>query len=106
MSITPFLIESLYYLKKNKTYTTVEFKVWGNCGKCKARIQNTLKVKGIKKAKWNIDTKMLTAIFNSKIISLEQIHEMLASVGHDTEKLYSTKKEYSNLPECCKYTRE
>ena len=29
MSITPFLIENLYYLKKNRTYTTVEFKVWG-----------------------------------------------------------------------------
>lgn len=106
MSIVPSVIEYLYYLKKNRKYTTVEFKVWGNCGKCKSRIENALKVNGIKKAKWNMDTKMLNIVFNPKIISLEQIHEKLALVGHDTEELYTTKEKYRNLPECCKYTRK
>lgn len=106
MSVIPSVIEYLYYLKKNKTYTTVEFKVWGNCGKCKARIENALKVEGVKKAKWDIDTKLLTVIFNPKVIKLEQIHENIASVGHDTEELYTRKNEYRKLPECCKYKRE
>lgn len=106
MSIIPFVIENLYYLEKKRTYTTVKFKVWGNCGKCKARIEKALKAKGVKKAKWNMDTKMLTTIYNPKIISLEQIHEKLALAGHDTEELYTTKEKYRILPECCKYTRE
>ena len=54
-------------------YTTVEFKVWGYSINCKARIENSLKVDGIIKAKWNRKTKMLTAIFNPEIVSLEQI---------------------------------
>jgi len=73
MSVIPSVIDCLFYLKKNRTYTTVEFKVWGYSSKCKARIENELKVDGIKKAKWNGDTKMLTAIFDPKIVSLEQI---------------------------------
>ena len=54
-------------------YTTVEFKVWGYSNTCKARIENSLKTNGIIKAKWNRGTKMLTTIFNSEIVSLEQI---------------------------------
>ena len=54
-------------------HTTEEFKVWGYSSKCKARIENSLKVNGIKKAKWNRKTKMLTAVFNPEIVSLEQI---------------------------------
>jgi copper chaperone CopZ len=106
MSSIPSVINYLYYLKKSKKYTTVEFKVWGNCGQCKARIEKSLKIKGVQKANWNLDTKMLTAVFDPKVISLEQIHEKLASVGHDTEDLYTTKTKYQNLPDCCKYTRE
>ncbi len=55
------------------TYTTKEFKVWGYSSKCKARIENSLKVNGIIKSKWNKDTKILIAIFNPTIVSLEQI---------------------------------
>ena len=54
-------------------YTTIEFIVWGYSSMCKARIENSLKVNGIIKAKWNRGTKMLTAIFNPEIVSLEQI---------------------------------
>jgi mercuric ion binding protein len=106
MSVIPSVIEYLHYLKKNKVYTTLKFKVWGNCGKCKTRIENALKVEGVKKAEWNMNTKMLTVTFKHKVISIEQIHENIASVGHDTEELYTRKKEFQKLPECCKYKRE
>lgn len=106
MSIIPFLIESLHYLEKKSKYTTVKFKVWGNCGKCKTRIENALKTDGIKKAKWDLETKMLTITFNPKLITLEKIHERLAIAGHDTTIFYTPSKKYRNLPECCKYTRE
>jgi len=82
MSPKPSAIDCLHYLKKNRTYTTVEFKVWGYRHKCKARIENELKVKGIKKAKWNEGTKMLTAIFNPKIVSLEQIQACFCRIPY------------------------
>jgi copper chaperone CopZ len=104
--IIPSAINHLFYLERNKNEVTVEFKVWGNCTMCKARIEKSLKVKGVKKAKWNMDTRMLTVVYNPKIISLEKIHERLASAGHDTEELYTTKRKYSKLPECCRYMRD
>lgn len=63
--------------KKNKRmilkYTTKKFKVWGHGFKCKSRIENSLKVKGIEKAIWNGETKILTVMFNPEIVSLDQI---------------------------------
>lgn len=106
MSVIPSVINYLYELKRNKKEVTVKFKVWGNCGKCKARIEKCLKCKGVKKGIWDMDSRMLTVTFNPKIISLEQIHEKLGRAGHDTEELYTTEKLYDHLPKCCKYIRE
>ncbi len=107
MSIIPFVVEEyLYSLKKHGKNVTVEIKVWGNCGKCKARIEKCLKVKGVKKAKWDMNSKILTLTYSPKIISLEKIHERLALQGHDSDNLYAPKTKYNNLPECCKYKRE
>lgn len=105
-ALIPSVINHLFYLERKKNEVTVEFRVWGNCTKCKARIEKALKVNGVKKAKWNMDTRMLTATYNSKIISLEKIHERLASVGHDTDELYTTKTKYGKLPKCCRYVRD
>lgn len=107
MSIIPFIVEEyLYSLKKHGKNVTVEIKVWGNCGKCKDRIEKTAKIKGVKKSKWDISAKILTLTYNPKIVKLEAIHENLAMAGHDTENLYAPKKKYMRLPNCCKYKRE
>ncbi len=63
------------------TYTTKGFKVWGYRSKCKARIENSLKVNGIIKAKWNKDTKILTVTFNPTIVSFEQIQTSFCMVA-------------------------
>ncbi len=106
MSVIPSVINYLYSLRKKGKEITVEMKVWGNCGKCKTRIEKSLKVKGVRKAKWDIDTKMLTVTYSPRVITLEKIHEKLALKGHDTEDLYAHKATYDRLPDCCKYTRE
>ena len=54
-------------------YTTIEFIVWGYSSMCKARIEKSLNVNGIIRVKWNRKTKILTAIYNPEIVSLEQI---------------------------------
>ena len=40
--------------------TTATIKVHGACIMCKERIENALKIRGIKKAAWDIPTQMLT----------------------------------------------
>jgi hypothetical protein len=83
--------------------TEAEFKVFGNCGMCKNRIEKTLKIKEVKLAKWNKNTKILTVAFLSSKITLDSLQQRIAAVGHDTENYKAPENVYSNLPECCLY---
>lgn len=83
------------------------FKVNGNCQMCKKRIESSIKdVKGVKKAKWDVNTKLLNVSYDSKKVTLEYIKNKVSSVGHDTEGIRASDKTYNNLPSCCQYKRE
>jgi periplasmic mercuric ion binding protein len=86
--------------------TTSTFKVWGNCEMCKETIEGSLKVTGVSKADWNVDTKMMTVSYDSSRISLDQIQKNIAGVGYDTEKYKGDDKAYHELAECCQYERK
>lgn len=79
------------------------FKVSGNCGQCKERIETALDQKGIKSAEWNIDTKDLDVVYVPEKITLEQIHHLVALSGHDTDKEKASDEAYKKLPDCCLY---
>ncbi len=95
------ITESNIYAKPKK----VEFKVFGNCGMCESRIEKALKVEGVKSADWDKDTKIVTVMFDPEKVSEEQMHKIMAEVGHDTEKFRASDEVYSKLPGCCKYER-
>jgi periplasmic mercuric ion binding protein len=78
-------------------------KVFGNCGMCKERIETALDQNGVKLASWDSKTKNLEVVYNSKKISEQQIHELIAGVGHDTEKVKAKNDVYAKLPFCCLY---
>lgn len=86
--------------KKN---VKADIKVYGNCGMCKERIETALDKTGIKHAAWSPETKNLEVVYNSKKITELQIHEVIASVGHDTDKVKAKTEVYANLPFCCLY---
>jgi hypothetical protein len=65
--------------------STIIFKVSGACEMCKQRIEQTLKLKGISSAVWDVDTKMLALSYNPQKISFSKIHKLIAGAGHDTE---------------------
>jgi copper chaperone CopZ len=85
---------------------TESFKVFGNCGMCKKRIEKAAQTDGVASAEWNKDTKMLTVVYDSVKISNDQIQKNVASVGHDTEKMSAEDKVYEKLPGCCLYERK
>lgn len=84
----------------------VMFKVYGNCGMCKSRIEKAAKsVEGVTTADWNKETKMIEVSFDSSKTAIDKVHKAIAKVGHDTE-LYKAKDEiYNALPACCLYDR-
>jgi len=80
------------------------FKVGGACGMCKSRIEKAAKsLKGIGKAEWNQETKILSVSYDSKLVKLIDIHKTIVKVGHDTDKFKADDKVYNELPACCKY---
>ena len=86
---------------------SASFKVYGECEMCKHRIENALKVDGIKSAKWDVDTKILSVeyVLTADITGVDKIQQFIASVGHDTEKYNAPDSIYKNLPGCCHYQR-
>jgi mercuric ion binding protein len=88
---------------KTSTVKTEAFKVSGNCGMCKERIETAAKVDGVSKAEWNKDTKMLTLAYDPSKVKSDDVQKKVAAVGHDTEKYKADTKVYNGLPGCCKY---
>lgn len=84
---------------------TESFKVWGNCGMCKDRIEKTVKSEGATNAAWDSKTKLLAVTFDPSKTSVDALGKKLAIVGHDTEKYKADDKVYNALPGCCKYER-
>jgi copper chaperone CopZ len=94
------------YFVKTDTLTTDTFKVYGNCGMCKATIEGALKdVQGIKKAEWSTETKMMYVTYNKKQITLDDVKKRIAAVGYDTDKFKASDEVYEGLPGCCQYER-
>ncbi len=82
---------------------TVSFKVEAACEMCKERIENAVDVKYVSKASYNMETELLTVTYNPRKMEEIQLHNLVAGVGHATEKVAASELAYSNLPDCCKY---
>jgi periplasmic mercuric ion binding protein len=80
-----------------------KIKVSGNCSQCKSRIEKTLKIKEVKFAKWDKKSKMLTVAYDTTAITSDSLQQLIASVGHDTEKFKAPDAVYNELPGCCLY---
>lgn len=79
--------------------------VYGNCGMCEKTIEGALDQKGIYKADWNKETKIISVHYDSTMFSLEQIHSVIADAGYDTELKRAPDEAYDALHECCQYKR-
>jgi len=88
------------------SHETTTFKVGGECGMCKQRIESNVRaIKGVISASWNKETKVLTVTYNPMKIDIMDVHKKIASVGHDTELVKADDAVYDKLPNCCHYDR-
>lgn len=92
--------------KKNKN-AKHDIEVNGNCDMCKKRIEKAaLSVKGVKSAVWHADHQDMHLILDENKCTLDQVHEAVAKVGHDTDKVKTTDEAYNNLHGCCQFERK
>ena len=94
--------DSTPHIKSKK----IKFYVSGVCGMCKNRIETALDIEGIKFASWSIKTKICIVKFIPEIISEDEVHKLIAKLGHDTSQCKATDEDYNNLYYCCHYNRE
>ncbi|HLV46545.1 MAG TPA: heavy-metal-associated domain-containing protein [Flavobacterium sp.] len=104
--LSVFTISAHAQEKTNKN-AKYQIEVKGNCEMCKKRIEKaSFKVKGVKSATWDIDSKQLSLIIDENKTSVNKVEKAVASVGHDTQNIKSTEEDYTNLHTCCQYDRE
>ena len=88
---------------KNGNYISHNFKVFGACEQCKARIELAVKIKGVKTGIWDVETQMLSIEYDSTLVSLDKIQNKILAVGHDLDSKKAKDIIYTQLPACCHY---
>ena len=99
------LSSSTLFAQKNKASkdTTTTFEVSGSCEMCKMRIEEAAKGNGVKSAVWNVDSKMLTLVYDPSVTTSYKVHDRIADVGHDTRLIKAATATYNGLADCCRY---
>ena len=93
-------------LSFSQTTKNESFKVSGECGMCKKKIEKAAKEAGATYAVWNTSSKILTVKYNSVSTSTAKIQQKIAGVGYDTPAYKATDEAYNSLDECCQYARD
>jgi periplasmic mercuric ion binding protein len=81
------------------------FKVSGECGMCKKKIESAAKKAGATYASWNVDSKMLTVEFADSKTDVAKIEKKIADAGYDTKDFKASEAAYKKLDACCQYER-
>ncbi len=105
--INKVFIVALLFLSFTANGQELSIKVYGACGMCQERIETNAKnVIGVNSASWDEVENMLTVTYSEGLLQEVELHEKMASIGHDTGKIKSTDETYENLHGCCKYRVE
>ena len=104
MVITAAILSMSFTIATTKS---VETSFWVNrdCEMCKAKIEQAADLKGVKSIAYDMDSYMLTVVYNPSKISIEQIHQSVADAGYDTSLIKASESAYNALPGCCQYDR-
>jgi copper chaperone CopZ len=98
-----FIIAKTGVAQKTEKYIEVKIKTSAVCDMCKTAIENSLVFsKGVKKADLNVETKIVTVVYNSDKTTVDAIKKTINNTGYDADDLPANEKKYKKLPACCK----
>lgn len=81
----------------------VEIKTSAICEMCQHAIEYELTfTKGIKNAELDLDSKVVTVIYNGDKISADEIRKRITKIGYHADWMERDLVGYENLPFCCK----
>lgn len=90
---------------QHSSVRTGEFAIMGSCSMCRKAIEAAALKKGVKYARWDESTGVLTVKYDSARISADAILRSVAYAGYDNSNYLAPADAYDKLPDCCKYRR-
>ncbi len=84
---------------------TETFQVLGNCVMCQRTIEKAALSAGASRAAWNMETDLLTVVFDPAKTSVEAVQQAVALVGYDNTGYKAPDASYNALHGCCQYDR-
>jgi mercuric ion binding protein len=82
---------------------TAHIKTSAICETCKKTIESYLSFeKGVKKSNLDLETKMISVIYDPKKTDIDKIRLAITKSGYDADSIPRNPKAYKRLPECCK----
>jgi copper chaperone CopZ len=87
----------------DSSLTTAMVMTSAQCGMCEDRIEEAFNgVNGVSMADLDVDSKKLKVKYNSAVISLDAIRQIVSKVGYDADEVPADAQAYQKLPACCK----
>lgn len=97
------LLSLLIFSAAHAQTDTLRVKTSAVCTTCKKTIEHDLSYeKGVKSSSLDVDSKIVTVIYNPKKTDPQKIREAITNIGYDADTLKRNPKSFDKLPECCK----
>lgn len=88
---------------QNGNEKTVQIKTSAVCGMCKKSLEKAMAYeKGVKNSTLDVDSKILTVVFDSKKTNEDKIRKTVNDTGYDADAKPATPRAYNKLDDCCK----
>jgi copper chaperone CopZ len=88
--------------KPNQKVATVTILTSSVCDDCKERIEKELNyTKGVIYSELDVATKQVTIKYKTKIVTEQQLKEVISNMGYDAGDLKRNEAAFNNLPKCC-----
>ncbi len=101
------LATSLQLISQESMIVEYNFRVEGECGMCKDRIEGVATSHpGVSRAEYNLEYKMLSVDLDENISSVGRLRLAIANAGHDNGGFLAPDEAYNDLPACCYYKGE
>lgn len=104
--LTVMLVSFTSSYAQIKNASTLEVKIYGNCGMCEKTIEKAGNLKNISSVDWDKETKTATITFDKKATNKDEILKRIALSGYDSDSFLAPDDAYNKLPGCCQYERE
>ncbi len=92
-----------FSMAQNAKEAEVKIKTSAVCGMCKKTIEKAMSYeKGVQSASLDVDSKMLTIVYNPKKTNIDKLRTSVSKTGYDADNIMADPKAYNQLDECCK----